>query len=311
MVILYIFLAILILVAATAYVCFRMAFYVRPRKHREEPQSPTFGLPCLEPYREQMQAWMEQTRALPSREYAVRSYDGLTLYGRYYECIPGAPIELMMHGYRGRADRDLCGGVQRCFALGRNALIIDQRACGKSQGRVITFGVKEHRDCLTWIELLCKEFPGSPIILTGISMGASTVLMAAGEQLPENVIGVLADCGYTCPRDIIREVIKSMKLPPRLAYPFVQLGALLYGGFRLDKDPAVEAVRRCKLPVLFIHGEADDFVPCHMSRANYEACASRKRLFTVPNAGHGMSYLVDPKGYLRVLREFDYLDASE
>jgi len=125
------------------------------------------------------------------------------------------------------------------------------------------------------------------------------------------VIGVLADCGYTCPRDIIREVIKSMKLPPRLAYPFVQLGALLYGGFRLDKDPAVEAVRRCKLPVLFIHGEADDFVPCHMSRANYEACASRKRLFTVPNAGHGMSYLVDPKGYLRVLREFDYLDASE
>lgn len=301
----YCLLGVLLLMEAVAFVCFRMTFYSPPRKPGKPPRS-VLGDEFLAPYREQMRQWRQENEKLLTRQFSVTSFDGLTLRGNYYESVPGAPIELMMHGYRGSADRDLCGAVQRCFALGRNCLIVDQRGCGKSDGRVITFGVKERRDCLTWIDLLCREFPENPLILTGISMGASTVLMAAGEELPPNVIGVLADCGYSSARSIIQKVIADMKLPPKLAYFFVQLGALLYGGFWLDECPAVEAVTRAKVPILFVHGEADDFVPCDMSRENYAACASRKHIATFPGAGHGLSYLIDPEGYLQTLRDFDY-----
>ena len=105
---------------------------------------------------------------------------------------------------------------------------------------VITFGIKEHRDCLSWVDYMVKRWPDRKIILTGISMGAATVVMAAGEPLPENVIGVLADCGYTSPKEIICEVIRQMKLPPKLSYPFVKLGAKIFGKFDLEEITPVE-----------------------------------------------------------------------
>jgi len=242
---------------------------------------------------------------MPSEEFSITSFDGLKLYGRYYESIPGAPIELMFHGYRGSAERDLCGGVQRCFALGRNALLVQQRTSDKSEGHVITFGVNERKDCHDWIRFLIEHFgPEVKIVLTGISMGAATVMMAAGEPLPEQVKGVLADCGYTSARDMILKTIGEMHLPPKLAYPFVKLGARLFGHFHLEETSPIEAMANCSVPVIFIHGEADRFVPCDMSRRNYEACAAPKALLTVPGAGHGLSYVLDPEGYLRALAEF-------
>lgn len=291
-----------VLVLLTAWVSFRITFY-SGRTPEEE-----LGIPLgkiYEPYRDTMVSWMKELRSMPCEEVSVTSFDGLTLRGRYYECRPGAPIELMFHGYRGSAERDLCGGVQRCFALGRSALVVDQRGCGRSEGRVITFGVNERRDCLTWVDFMIEHFGKDVrIILTGISMGAATVLMAGGMDLPENVVGILADCGYTSAREIIRKVIRQMKLPARLLYPFVRLGARIYGHFDLEELSPLEAVKRCRVPVIFFHGESDDFVPCEMSRANYGACAAPKRLLTVPKAGHGLSYLVDAEGYLAALTEF-------
>ena len=296
--------ALLAAVLLISYFCFKMAFYTNRKEVR-----PEFDIPegeIYEPYREQMVQWMKEVRALPHEDVSVTSFDGLTLRGRYFEFSPNAPIELMFHGYRGNADRDLCGGVQRCFALGHSALIVDQRSCGKSQGHVITFGVKEHRDCHTWLEFMQKRFgPEAKIILCGISMGASTVLMAAGEKLPQNVIGVLADCGFSSARAIIQKVVREdMKLPPKLSYPFVQLGARIFGGFTLDENPAIEAVKRCRVPVILFHGEADDFVPCDMSRELYGACAGKKHLVTIPGAGHGLSYLVEPERYLAEVDAF-------
>lgn len=292
-------------VLITAYVCFRITFYVTKKQKTRTEEYPIPKGKVYEPWREKMIDWIKETRSLPCREFTIQSFDGLTLHGKFYEYTPGATIELMIHGYRGNAERDLCGGVQRCFALGHSALVIDQRGSGKSQGNVITFGIREHRDCLKWIELLIETFgPDTKIILTGISMGASTVLMAAGQSLPKNVIGVLADCGYTSAKEIITLVIRMLKLPPKLAYPFVKLGALLYGGFRLEKDSAVSAMTRCKNPVIFFHGESDDFVPCYMSQQNYDACTSKKQLVTIPDAGHGLCYLVNPERYLSALQSF-------
>ena len=311
MVFLWIILAIITAVLGISYGCFRLAFYVPKRSLTlpEEIETPEGEI--YDPYREKMIRWGLETRALPHEEVSVTSFDGLILRGNYYEYAPGAPIELMFHGYRGTAERDLSGGVQRCFKLGRSALVVNQRCGGLSEGRVITFGIKESRDCLTWLEFMGKRFgKDAKIILTGISMGASTVMMAAGKDLPDTVIGVLADCGYSSPRDIMKKVIRDMGLPPALSYPFVRLGAILFGGFDPDSDSPAQALRKSKVPVIFFHGEDDAFVPCEMSRINYEACASRKMLVTVPGAGHGLSYPIDPDRYLDSLREFFGPEAS-
>ena len=296
--------ALVLLVLLISYLCFRMAFY-SPDSDRPTPDE--IRLPegsIYVPYHEDMTRWILEMRAMPHEDVSITSFDGLTLHGKFYEYAPDAPIELMIHGWRGTAERDLCGGVQRCFSIGRSVLLIDQRAAGSSEGNVISFGINEHRDCLAWVDFLCDRFGDRPIILTGISMGASTVMIAAGEELPDNVVGVIADCGFSSAKDIIRKVIRDMKLPPALGYPFVKLGAYLFGGFRLEEKSAVEAMRRCRIPVFFIHGTGDRFVPYEMSRQCYEACAAPKFLFTVPDAGHGLGYLKDQEGYVRELIRF-------
>ncbi len=290
-----------------AYVCYRMAFYMKDTDKIPKEAYPIPAGEIYKPYRERMVGWMKQTRSLPHEEFWVTSFDGLKLHAKYYEYAPGAPIELMMHGYRGYAERDLCGGVQRCFALGRSAVIVDQRACGYSEGNVITFGVNERRDCETWMAFMIDRFGEDvQIHLTGISMGAATVLMAAGYDLPKQVVGVLADCGYTSAKEIICKVIRTdMKLPEKIVYPFVKLAARVFGHFDLEEMPPIEAVKRCKVPVIFYHGESDGFVPCEMSVKNHDACqAPRKKLVTIPGADHGLAYPVAKQVYLDALKEF-------
>lgn len=302
---------VLLVVLLIAYICYRMAFYA-PRKNRPDPN--VIDIPkgeTYEPFRPKMESWARQTRAMTHEDLQITSFDGLKLTGKFYEYAPGAPIELMFHGYRGNAERDLSGGVQRSFRVGRSALLPDQRCSGNSDGQTITFGVNEHRDCLAWVDFTIRHFgPDVKIILTGISMGAATVLMAAGKPLPKNVIGVLADCGYSSAEAIIKKVIRQMKLPEKLAYPFVKLGALLYGGFDLEETSPMEAMKTCRVPVIFFHGEDDDFVPCDMSRQLYEACSSRKMLVTIPGAGHGLSYAVEQERYIESLLEFFGPEAS-
>lgn len=285
------------------YLCYRMAFYA----DRSIPQA-EYPLPqgqIYEPYRDKMINWIKETRQLPHEDVEITSFDGLKLRGRYFELSPDAPVELMFHGYRGSSEQDLSGGVQRCFQVGHSALVVDQRACGRSEGKNITFGILESRDCHSWIEFAIRHFGAErKLILCGISMGAATVLMAAGKELPDNVIGVLADCGYTSPKEIICQVIRQMKLPPKLSYPFVRLAARLFAGFDLEADSPLEAAARCKVPVILYHGDHDDFVPCDMSRRNYEACNARKAFITIPGAGHGLAYAVQPEQYLQTLREF-------
>lgn len=299
------FSSLLFMVLLISYICFLLTFYVT----KKQKQTKEFDLPPGDeyiPYHGVMLNWMKEVKKIPYKEMTITSFDGLTLYGKYYEYSPNAPIELMFHGYRGNAQRDLCGGVQRCFALGRNCLIVDQRGSGKSGGKVISFGINESRDCLLWIDHLISVFDNKvEIILTGISMGASTVLITAGEKLPENVKYILADCGYTSAKAIIKKVIKDIKLPPNLVYPFIKLGARLYGGFNLEQTSPIKAMEKCKVPIIFFHGQDDGFVPCSMSLENYNACKSQKMLITVPGAHHGLAFPADEKGYLNALKEFE------
>lgn len=302
-------------VLLTAYICFYMTFYVPKKKYRmtdaeitrletADPMIPEGEI--YEVYREDMLRWTYANRARDFKRVSIISKDGLTLRGKFYEYAPHAPINIIFHGYRGWAERDLNGGVFRCAAMGHSALLVDHRGSGLSDGKVITFGVKEAEDCIEWVKFVHSELdPEAKILLGGVSMGAATVMMAAGHpDLPDCVVGVLEDCGYSSAEEIIKKVVREMKLPADLAYPFIKLGAKVYGHFDLDATPPIEAVKHSRVPVFFIHGDTDDFVPCDMSRRCYEACNAPKELVVVKGAGHGLAYPVDPDGYAKAAKAF-------
>lgn len=290
----------------TAFICYRIVFYCPKRNPLKEDEESIPDGEIYEPYREDFVYWRKTVKTFPHKDVEVKSFDGLTLRGKYFEFAPGAPIELMMHGYRGDGERDLSGGVLRCFNLNRSVLLIDHRACGKSDGKTTTFGIKESKDCLSWINFIINNIDkNAKIILTGVSMGATTAMIASSMDLPKNVVGILADCGFTSAKDIIIKVVKDLKLPPKLFYPFIKLGAKLFGRFDLEQISPITALKNCKLPILFLHGKSDDFVPCYMSQQNYDACTSPdKRLVLFDGAGHGLCYMTDQKKYMDELNDF-------
>lgn len=235
----------------------------------------------------------------------ITSRDGLKLHAKYYHQADGAPLTIFMHGYRGGALRDGNGAFIMSWRRGYNVLMVDQRAHGLSEGKVMTFGIKERFDCLDWVTYANERFGVEiPIVLMGISMGASTVMLAAELDLPKNVKCVLADCGFSSPKEIIQTVIQSMKLPVTYVYPVVRLSGRIFGGIDIEEVSCVDAVRNSKVPILFIHGDGDDFVPCHMSESCYDACGTPKKLLIVKGAGHGLSHCVDKVSYEEAVEEF-------
>ena len=298
--------AIVLLTLLVSFIIFRKSFYARRKKVVDKNE---YSLPkgeIYEPYYDQMRVWIKELRAMPHKDVEIVSYDGLVLRGKFYEYKKGAPIEIMFHGYRSNAERDLCGGVARCRSLGRSTLLVDQRACGDSEGRVTTFGVKESRDCVSWVNFVVNNIDSeAQIYITGISMGAATVMTAASMPMPKNVVGVLADCGFTSPRDIIKKVMVDMKLPANILYPFARFGAILFGGFDPDSRTPKKSMKKCHLPIIFYHGDDDAYVPHYMSEELYKLCASeKKRLVITKDAGHGLCYIVDTEGYFRELIDF-------
>ena len=298
--------AIAFIVIVFAYVGFRLTFYAAARKPLPEGEYDVPEGEIYEEFREQMIEWQKSLAETKCKTFEICSRDGLTLRGRYYEYAPGAPLEIMFHGYRGNPMRDLGGGVERCFNLQRNTLIVSQRAHGESDGHVIGFGYYEKYDCLDWVNFAVHHFgDNQKIILTGISMGAATVLMASGEKLPDNVVCVLADCGYSSTRGIIRKVLKDIHLPAPIVYPFVRLGAIMFAGFDPNKCNPIDAVKNAKVPIIFIHGDNDDFIPCQMSQDMYEACPTEKAMYVCKGAGHGLAFPKDQQGYYAAVRDFE------
>ena len=305
MVWLYILLGLVALVALAALVCFILTYYSATRTEEKMAADRYPPGKVYEPYHPAMEKWMEQLAAMDAIPMEVTTPDGLTLRGKLYTLTPEAPVEILFHGYRGYMERDMCGAVERCFGVGHSALLVDQRASGHSDGHVITFGVKESGDVHLWIDAVAQRYGADhPVYIGGVSMGAATVLLAAGAGFPPQVKGVLADCGYTRGDVIIKKVIRQLKMPAGLLYPLVRLGAILYGGFDPNRADATAAAARITVPVIFFHGDTDDFVPCEMSRENYDACAAKKTLVITPGAGHGLCYPADPEGYIAAVKAF-------
>ena len=235
----------------------------------------------------------------------IDAIDGIRLHGLWVSAEHAKGTVILFHGYRSTYLVDSSMALEFFHSAGYNLLIPDQRAHGKSGGKYITFGVKESEDVLQWIGFHNRTFGNKPIILSGLSMGASTVLYVADRDLPPNVKGIIADCGFTSPKAILCDVYrKVIHLPPVLSMWAVELFTRFFAGFSISQKDTTKVLANSKVPVLMIHGRSDTFVPCKMTEEGFNACTSNKKLLIVDGADHGVSFIHDREGYTKAVVSF-------
>lgn len=259
------------------------------------PKDPEVKVPKkLAEHADEINSGIAWFKAQKPERICIPAHDGTKLSGLYLGHEDARGTVILVHGFRSDAYYDFSCAFRFYYEQGYSLLAVFQRAHGESGGAYITFGVKERYDCLDWARYVLDRFGTEhDIFLSGISMGSSTVLMSAGLGLPGSVRGIIADCGYTSPYDEFLEVLRRRHVP---AHPFIELAemyARIFAGFSFRECSTLDAMRRSTVPVLFVHGEADRFVPARFSQENYDACIAEKQLLLVPDAGHGCSYLVD------------------
>ena len=249
---------------------------------------------------------IKTVKAIPYEDIYTESYDHKKLHARLYKRNSNK-VAILCHGYRGTACRDFSGGTTSLVNMGVNVILIDERAHGQSEGHSVTFGIKERKDILSWINK-AKEIFGNDIEITliGISMGGASVLMSA-EFVDEN-IKIIADSPYNRVRDIIEITINMYKLPPKIFYPIVKLSGLLFAHINTSKGCASESVRKGKSKILIIHGNKDSIVPQRYSETIYLENTDKVQYEIFPDTEHGMGYLSNNKRYLELIKNFMNID---
>lgn len=302
MVVFLILLFLILILAAVLYYFFSVAF-VKLNVGNPDNLSDPINKP-LEKYKDIIGAGLEYINDRPHEWIYTVSYDGLRLAARYFPNGSNKTV-ILFHGYRSSAARDFSCAVEMYLKFGFNVLLCDQRSHGRSEGRLITFGVKESQDVLSWTEFALGHYGAEKILLGGMSMGATTVLLACALPLPEAVKGVVADCGFTSPVAIIKKVAKqSMKINATFLLPFLNLYCKMFGKFSIYGCDTTQVLKKSKMPILFIHGANDGFVPCEMSKTAFSANPEGRRLVLVEGADHGLSYLINKELVETELKEF-------
>ena len=228
--------------------------------------------------------------------------DLFRLHGKLFK-NPGTKYALVCHGYTSKA-KHMAGFVNKFHSLGYNVLAVDARAHGDSEGTKIGMGWVERFDVIEWINYIISLEPDAQIILHGVSMGASTVLMASGEELPKNVKAIIADCGYTSEWDEFRQEADVLHIP---WFPVLNASSAISkirDGYDFKQASAVEQVKKSHTPTLFIHGSEDELVPYGMLNELYSAANCEKEILTIQGAGHALSSSVAPELYWNTVETF-------
>lgn len=249
--------------------------------------------------------WLDKVR---KTYYSIKSTDGLDLKAFF---IPSSStgqkvFVVIAHGYNSK-NKDL-GAFVKFFneEMNFNVLAPDNRGHGDSGGKYIGFGWHDRSDYIEWVKFLIKTYGKDiKILLFGISMGGSTVLMLSGEKLPKNVKAIISDCAYTSAMDVLAYQLKRQYgLPPIPLIYITSLITKIKAGYFLSEASAIKQVKKATLPILFIHGREDTFVPFEMVHRLYEACASDKKLLEVDEAGHGEGFIKNNDKYREAVKEF-------
>ncbi|WP_050615140.1 alpha/beta hydrolase [Bacillus testis] len=243
------------------------------------------------------QKWLAKQ---PVQTISIKSNDGFKLKG-YYLPAKGTSDKtvILAHGYAGQA-KDMARFAKMYHEEWKyNVLMPDARGHGESEGNYIGFGWHERKDYLRWIQtVLNMNGNSTQIVLHGVSMGGATVLMTSGEQLPQQVKAIIDDCGYTSAEDVLTYQLKQLYNLPRFPIvPSTSLYTKIKDGYSFSEASALKQVEKAKLPILFIHGDEDTFVPVEMVHRLYKQAKVEKKLYIVPGAQHGNAYDVDPGKY--------------
>ena len=246
----------------------------------------------------------------PHEEVYQTAFDGLKLHATYFPAIKESEnkkrVVICFHGYTSKGMSDFTGLTDYYFRHGYAMLHPDARAHGESEGEYIGFGCLDRKDALKWIDWVIEKCGTDvEILLHGISMGGSTVLMASGFKLPPQVKGIVSDCGFTSPKEVFTHVLKTMYHLP--SFPVMQGANFInkkLAGYSMDECNAKREVAKATVPILFIHGSKDTFVPTKMCQEIYDCCASPKKILIVEGAAHGESYFKNMEAYENALDEF-------
>lgn len=294
--------AILILIGAGFY----MLSYALQPQHR--------GLNIEESYAEMyarypfLEGWVDSLNSKQAlKDTFLINTEGKKLHAFYINAaVPTTKTAVIVHGYTDNAVRMLMIGYLYNKSLGYNVLLPDLQFHGLSQGDAIQMGWKDRLDVQQWIDLVIHKYgDDTQLAVHGISMGAATTMMLSGERQPTQVKCFVEDCGYTSVWDeFSQEINTEFGLPP---FPLLHVASALSKlkfGWSFTQASALKAVSRCKLPMLFIHGDADTFVPTWMVYPLYEAKPEPKELWVVPGVIHAQSYLKEPKAYTQHVEDF-------
>ena len=273
---------------------------------REKTRDQIRGYLNCDAFLDGMMAGAEKLETTPHHTVTISSYDGQSLVGHWFECEKPQRIIIAMHGWRSCWSTDFGTIAPFWHENGCNVLYAEQRGQGSSGGAYIGFGMMERYDCIQWIQWVNSHWGQElPIYLAGVSMGATTVLMTADLELPPNVRGIMADCGFTSAHDIWKHVAENNlhlsyhihgSVADQLCREKIQMGT---------RDcSTVDSLKKSRVPILLVHGTNDHFVPVDMTYANYQACTAPKTLVIVPGADHGMSYFMEKDRYEQAMLDF-------
>ncbi len=283
-------------------------FYRRTMKRNNAKKERTMKMSGTDwnqylPLLQERKEWM---LSQPHEDVSVYSQDGLKLHGTYFPGAEGDKAVICFHGYTSQGMSDYVGLSKYYLTRGYRMLLVDERAHGESEGEYIGFGCLDRLDAMEWIRwMLVKAGEDVQILLHGTSMGAATVLMTSGLEMPDQVKGIVSDCAFTSPKYVFTHVLNSMYHLP--AFPMIQIADLVNkkrAGYGLDECNAAREVRKSDTPTLFIHGDKDTFVPCSMCGEIYRNCAAPKEKMIVHGAGHAESYYKDMEAYESKLDSF-------
>lgn len=251
--------------------------------------------------------WIEWRDQQAFERFHTKAFDGIDLQGYFLEAKePTNKFVIFAHGYLGNAFDMTLFGKYYYEELGFHLFTPDLRGHGESGGNYIGFGWHDRLDLIKWVDEIIAQFGEDvEIVLHGLSMGAATVLMVSGEDLPQQVKAIIADSPYTSVYDLFAYQLKRMfHLPDRLFLPMTSVVTKQKANYSLKEASALEQVKKTSVPILYVHGESDTFVPTRMSEELYEATTSEKHLVTFPNSNHGEAVVLHREEFFEVVREF-------
>lgn len=288
----------------TCYIAYRLLIVKPPAFNTDKPNA-LMGedFPALV---QKTQQDITVLKKLPSETVEVYTKDGLKLKGVFYPAAEKSAVTLVcLHGYNSNGYGDFGSRALRYIRNGYNVLLVNHRHHAESEGKYIGFGVLDRHDVLCWLDAVNRMIPDGEIFISGVSMGGATAMQCSCLALPDNVKGIIEDCGYTSVKEEFEfQCRRAVRFVPKFTLKGIDFFMRRLAGYGMNDISSADAVAHSKVPILFIHGDSDVFVPTEMAYRCYDACTADKDLYIVKGAAHAMAEFKGGEEYEKRVNDF-------